>query len=93
MNINTENFGTHLGPHGDPASSLSEVLDQHHLAMMQGAGYDLTGEVALVSPEDRELSNIGVLQVWSRCEDGQWVHVTPEGVVLMSPDPLGGERP
>lgn len=91
MNINTESYGTHHGPHGDPPASLSEDIDRHHLVLMEGVGLDLTGEVALLSPADRSLAELGVLQVWSRCEDGTWAHVTPEGVLVTTADPLGGE--
>lgn len=87
MNINTSEYHKYL------IHTLADDLAEHHDIIQRAGDIVLTGEVALISPDDQELTDLGVLQVWSRCTDGQWVHVTPEGVVLTAADPLGDPAP
>lgn len=82
MNINVTEFRTVNGPgyeHLAGYETLAEQIQEHVEIMGRSGRWTLTGRVALISPVDLELSNLGVLQVWSETAEGVWVWVSPTG--------------
>jgi hypothetical protein len=77
MNLQTNDFVEYLGPDmtGD---TVAEAIAEHH-GMLAKAGFMATGEVALLSDPDPDMAGTGVLQVWSKTDEGMWVWINPEG--------------
>lgn len=83
MNISTHGYVTRQSDPVvyNPESTLDADLKEHH-AMLRKAGYHATGEVALIHDPDPEMLGTGVLQVWSKTDEGIWVWINPEGEAL-----------
>ena len=82
MNVNTNT------PMGGPYPFLADDIADHQ-EIMQRSGEDvLTGAVALIS-EGGDLEGTGSLQVWSQTSEGDWIYVTPDGVVVRTDNPIG----
>lgn len=92
MNISTRMYRSDNGPgyeHLAGTSTLEQDLAEHRFIMSR-AGEILTGVVALL-PESRGDDYPNSLRVWSMTAEGDWVYVTPEGVIERSSDPMNEE--
>lgn len=83
MNIN-------LHQYEDTVETLAETIHEHQ-EILSGTGerWRFTGETCLVSPPEPDLARTGAMQVWSKTDEGMWVHVTPDGVAVEAACPLG----
>lgn len=90
MNISTLKYRADNEPgyeHLAGERTLDRDLAEHRFILSR-SGETLTGHVALISePDQGDLP--GSLQVWSMTVEDDWIHVTPDGIVLRSPNPLG----